>query len=115
MSDYFRFYCTLYFTHSKQDHTMATVTKHLILSGRVQGVGFRHFTKTKAEQAGLTGWVYNKPNGDVEAVLQGDEEAVEIVVQALEEGPRMARVDSIREHHSSDKIGQAYPSFDVRR
>ena len=67
----------------------------LMISGRVQGVGFRHFTRTNAEDLGLKGWVRNLNNGDVEALLQGSEEKLERMLEKLKNGPMPARVDRV--------------------
>ncbi|MEX2457120.1 MAG: acylphosphatase, partial [Balneolaceae bacterium] len=63
------------------------VEKHLIIKGRVQGVGFRYFTKKNAESLGVQGWVKNLSNGDVETVIQGEEEQVKEMVNYLKSGP----------------------------
>ena len=52
------------------------VTRHLQISGRVQGVGFRYSMQREAARLGLTGWVRNRRDGSVEALVQGDEAAV---------------------------------------
>lgn len=68
---------------------------HGFASGRVQGVAFRHFTRTQAENAGLTGWVRNTADGRVEFLLCGNPAAVESVLAALRQGPARARVESL--------------------
>lgn len=68
---------------------------NVLVSGRVQGVYFRVFTRQQAQAAGLTGWVRNLPDGRVEAVLQGPQSAVEQVLEALRQGPANARVSGI--------------------
>lgn len=65
---------------------------HIFLEGRVQGVGFRHFTRTNAQKYGVKGWVKNLPDGRVEAVFEGDDEDVKQMVELVREGPRSARV-----------------------
>jgi len=65
------------------------------VSGRVQGVGFRHAARRKAGQLGLSGWVANLPNGDVEAVARGDAARLHQFQAWLRVGPRYARVDRI--------------------
>ena len=59
----------------------------VIISGRVQGVGFRYFTQREGERLGLVGWVKNLPNGDVEAEAEGDEAQVDAFVEAIRRGP----------------------------
>lgn len=56
---------------------MELMAKHVIFSGRVQGVGFRYTTRRIAERHNLTGWVKNLPNGTVEALLQGNESDIQ--------------------------------------
>ena len=66
--------------------------KHIILSGDVQGVGFRYHTLRSAEQLGLAGWVRNLSNGDVEIEAEGEEEALQVFLDDVREGPSWARV-----------------------
>ena len=68
---------------------------HTIISGRVQGVWYRAWTKEKAEALSLSGWVRNRADGSVEAVFSGPEAAVDSMLEAARRGPRLARVDSI--------------------
>jgi acylphosphatase len=65
---------------------------HVFVSGRVQGVFFRQNTKQQAESLGVTGWVRNLPDGRVEAVFEGEEEAVKTIVEFSRKGPRGALV-----------------------
>ena len=62
------------------------------ISGRVQGVGFRYFTRREGEHLGLVGWVKNLPNGDVEAEAEGDEAQVDTFVEAIRRGPPASRI-----------------------
>ena len=71
--------------------------KRVIISGRVQQVGFRQWMAEEAERLGVSGWVRNRGDGTVEAVLAGDAAAVEELVRACRRGPRLAQVDSIDE------------------
>ena len=71
------------------------VARRFVVSGRVQGVGFRYFTQDTALREGVTGWVRNLPDGRVEALLEGDADAVTRVERALRKGPRGARVDRV--------------------
>jgi acylphosphatase len=68
---------------------------HLVVRGRVQGVGFRWFALETAESLGLTGWVRNREDGSVEAEAQGTEEALSAFVARLKSGNPSAKVDSI--------------------
>jgi acylphosphatase len=71
------------------------VRKHLIINGRVQGVGFRAFLRQQARKYQISGWVKNRIDGSVEAVLEGEETGVEEMVNKAREGPRWARVDKV--------------------
>lgn len=68
---------------------------HAIVKGDVQGVGFRYFVQRRADQLGVRGWVRNNDDGTVEVVAEGERQALEQLRRALEEGPRMARVDRV--------------------
>lgn len=67
----------------------------LKISGRVQGVGFRHFTRTNAGDLGIKGWVRNLDNGDVEVLIQGPEKKLKLILDKLKSGPMPARVDNV--------------------
>lgn len=71
------------------------VARHFLISGRVQGVGFRWFAESAASREGLHGWVRNRPDGSVEAMAEGDAEALERFERALRHGPPAARVASV--------------------
>jgi acylphosphatase len=66
-----------------------------VVSGRVQGVFFRDTARRRAESAGVAGWVRNTPDGSVEAVFEGDPEAVEDLVEFCRRGPSRAEVASV--------------------
>lgn len=68
---------------------------HLVLSGRVQGVGFRWFVRGHAESLGLAGRVWNRDDGAVEVEAEGAREALERLVEAVRQGPRAARVEHV--------------------
>jgi acylphosphatase len=71
------------------------VTKRVVVRGLVQGVGFRFATVREAEGHGITGWVRNRRDGTVEAVLQGPRDAVDRMLAWIETGPDGSRVDGI--------------------
>jgi acylphosphatase len=71
------------------------VARRLMISGRVQGVGFRWFAIERASLEGITGWVRNLPGGEVEMVVEGDAEAIERFERAVRQGPGHARVDDV--------------------
>ncbi len=68
---------------------------HILVSGRVQGVGFRYYAREWASGLSLTGWVRNRPNGQVEAVAEGDETALLELIRQMKEGPPMAQVGGL--------------------
>lgn len=67
----------------------------LIFHGRVQGVGFRYYVEGEAEVSGLEGWVRNRRDGSVEAVVAGDEKLIEGLINACRRGPPVSRVEKI--------------------
>lgn len=68
---------------------------HVILSGRVQGVGFRYTTSNQARSLGLAGWVRNLSDGRVEAVFEGDRATLEKMLAWCQQGPTMAHVRDV--------------------
>ncbi len=72
-------------------------TRRYVISGRVQGVGFRWFVEREAAQTGITGWVRNCDNGDVEVMATGTADQHRSLRQKLQQGPRAARVDHVSE------------------
>lgn len=71
-------------------------TKHVLISGKVQGVYFRVFTKQKADELGLAGWVRNLPDGQVEALFQGKDTGVGTMLEWCKYGSPNARVDDLQ-------------------
>jgi len=67
----------------------------LTITGRVQGVGYREWAIATGQRLGLAGWVRNRTDGAVEALIVGDESAVGQMIEACRRGPPMARVDEI--------------------
>jgi acylphosphatase len=67
----------------------------LTITGRVQGVGYRDWAMAMAQRLGLSGWVRNRSDGSVEALIIGDDDAVGAMIEACRHGPAMARVDEI--------------------
>ena len=72
-------------------------TVHVLISGRVQGIGFRWWCQMQAEARSLDGWVRNLRDGRVEALFQGPTVAVEAMIVACHEGPPGARVSEVRQ------------------
>jgi acylphosphatase len=71
------------------------VTRRLAIHGRVQGVWYRESMRREAERLGVTGWVRNRPDGSVEAVVQGDVEAIEAITVWARRGPEHASVERL--------------------
>ena len=75
--------------------TVSRARAHIVVSGRVQGVWFRGGAQAEARARGVTGWIRNRPDETVEAVLEGEEEDVKAVVAWCRRGPPGARVDGV--------------------
>lgn len=80
---------------------MAEISRMFIVSGHVQGVGFRYQTAHQALTMGLTGHAKNLNNGDVEVLACGKEQTIEAFYQWLQQGPRTAHVESVLEVETS--------------
>lgn len=78
-------------------------TVHVIILGRVQGVSFRSNLKRRADQVDVKGWTRNLSDGSVEAVLQGEKSKVKEVLEWCRNGPKLARVNSVRESRIDPK------------
>ena len=87
------------------------VAKRLIVSGRVQGVGFRYFSQETAQWFGIKGWVRNLSDGTVELHVEGTANEVDAFQQALKDGNRFVGVERIEETEAND---QEFRSFDIR-
>ena len=87
---------------------MSETTLRVRVTGRVQGVWFRGWTRAEAERLGLRGWVRNAADGSVEAVIAGPEDAVEAMVAALHRGPEMARVDGVEVAASGEAVPEGF-------
>ena len=88
------------------------VTSHLRISGRVQGVGFRFALQREALAHSLAGWVRNRRDGTVEAVLQGEAAAVEAVQAWAKRGPAASRVDRVELQAAQGEFDRPYAGFD---
>ena len=82
--------------------------RHLVIEGRVQGVGYRAWMVREARRLGLTGWVRNRADGTVEAVVAGPEPAVQALLTACRRGPLLARVDGIQENFAELPEGDGF-------
>ena len=76
--------------------------RHIVVRGRVQGVGFRAFVEGEALRYGVEGWVRNRYDGAVEAVFAGPCELVQAVLEACRRGPAHARVDALDDRHGGE-------------
>jgi len=72
-----------------------SVIRHLVMRGRVQGVGYRAFVEHEALRLGLDGWVRNRRDGTVEAVFSGADDVVAAMIDACRRGPPAARVEAV--------------------
>jgi len=81
--------------HLQRRRSDAASSRHVVVAGRVQGVGFRDGMARAAARAGISGWVRNRREGTVEAVLQGSAAAVDSVITWARRGPPAARVDGV--------------------
>ena len=81
---------------------MATIAARLVITGRVQGVGFRAWTRREARRRALRGWVRNRVDGSVEALLIGEPADIDAMVEACRRGPAMAQVDAVRRDPATD-------------
>jgi acylphosphatase len=86
------------------------VIRHLTIAGRVQGVGFRLYMERKARGLGVTGWVRNRRDGSVEAMVQGTPEAIAAIIDWARNGPPGALVTDLKEAEGSGD----FASFDTR-
>jgi acylphosphatase len=80
---------------------MSETIRHLTIRGRVQGVGYRYWFEQQARARGLEGWVRNRRDGSVEAVLAGPAEAVAELIAQCRRGPSAARVDAVQDEDAS--------------
>jgi acylphosphatase len=85
--------------------------KRVVVHGRVQGVFFRDSTRERARSHGVAGWVCNRADGAVEAVLEGKRDAVDRVIGFLQTGPSQARVERVEVH---DEQPEGLSEFRVR-
>ena len=87
------------------------IRRRVVVHGRVQMVGFRVFVGAHARSGGVVGWVGNRSDGTVEAVLEGEREAVDAVIAACESGPRGADVSDV---DVSDEEPEGLRGFEIR-
>ena len=87
------------------------IRRRVVVHGLVQGVFFRDSVRRRAATAGISGWVRNTPDGAVEAVFEGDPDAVSQLVAFCHEGPRGARVDAVE---VTDEVPEGLGGFAIR-
>jgi len=87
-------------------------SKHIVISGKVQGVFFRASTRQKAEQIGVNGWVRNTSDGKVEALFEGDEKKVNKLIEWCRHGPNLAEVKEVNIQEKEPTYG--YTSFSIK-
>ncbi len=92
---------------------MSDIRAHIMVQGRVQGVGFRWFALNYAEKLGLFGWVRNNFNGSVESEVEGDRSAVEEYITQMKVGPRWSHVSAIDLEYK--QYEGKYTHFEVTR
>ncbi|MGD0088353.1 MAG: acylphosphatase [Planctomycetota bacterium] len=84
---------------------------HLLITGTVQGVGFREFTQRNARQAGIQGWARNLPTGEVELEAEGPEAAIQEFEGKMNKGPRSAKVEKVQAVKTS---AEPLAEFEIR-
>ncbi|NHN39777.1 acylphosphatase [Pseudomaricurvus alcaniphilus] len=91
------------------------MAKHLKISGLVQGVWFRKSMQQQAEQLGVQGWVRNRREGTVEALVDGPDSAVEAMLAWAQQGPPSAQVEHVQVSDvQADEPTDSYDSFELR-
>lgn len=85
---------------------------YFVVSGRVQGVGFRWFALQAAEELGLSGWVRNRLDGAVEGEVQGPKAAVAVLLERVAGGPPSADVKSVKTEERAPRSGEQ--GFEIR-
>ena len=87
------------------------IRRRVVVHGAVQGAFFRDTCRRQASSRGVTGWVTNRPDGALEAVFEGEPDAVSAMVDWCSQGPRGAHVDSVDE---ATEEPEGLPSFEIR-
>ncbi len=85
-----------------------TMTEHVRITGRVQGVFYRGWTRDRAPELGLRGWVRNRDDGSVEALVAGPEDAVGRLIGAMRDGPGAARVNDVSWSETAPFAGEGF-------
>ena len=87
---------------------MPRIAKSVRVTGLVQGVFFRAWTRQQAEALGVSGWVRNCQDGSVEALVAGEQTAVEAMLERMRQGPPSAEVDQLTEEPSGESAGERF-------
>ena len=88
------------------------ISRHFIVSGRVQGVGYRDALRDEAEKRNVSGWVRNRRDGSVEALVQGAPEAVDAIIAWARRGPSIARVTDLQVNPPPAELDRPYARFE---
>jgi acylphosphatase len=88
------------------------MTRHYVVGGRVQGIGFRDFVRRLAREHGVRGWVRNREDGRVEAVATADPDVLAGFEAALRSGSRVSRIESF---DTADVADTPFTDFEIRR
>lgn len=94
-------------------NTMSKKEAYVRLTGIVQGVGLRWRAFQRANDLGLTGWIRNRPDGDVDALLQGDETKIREMIEWMQQGPSHARVQNVQVQWKNAK--RLFDDFHIQR
>jgi len=86
-------------------------TRRFVVSGRVQGVGFRYFVRSQAKKMNVRGWVRNLPDGRVEAVATAEADVLSLFESALRSGPSLASVEKVE---TTEETRADFESFEVK-
>jgi len=84
-----------------------SITRRYLVSGRVQGVGFRWYVEREARALGLRGWVRNRQDGNVEVLASGTNDQLNALWGKLREGPRASRVDNVEVDEATAEAGNS--------
>ena len=90
------------------------IVRRVLVDGAVQGVGYREFTRRAALSLGVSGWVRNRSDGTVEAVVRGPPAAVEALIAEMRQGPRFANVNSVSVTELDETPGDDDGAFVIR-
>ena len=90
------------------------IVQRVLVDGHVQGVGYREFTRRAALRLGVSGWVRNRSDGAVEALIRGRPAAVEALVAEMRQGPRFADVNSVSVIELDESPGEDGGAFVIR-